>query len=97
MSRYRNTAVGKNDVSNIGKCFWLPFGTIPPPAPSPRMQEKARRQICRIHVLPDIGGQPLPRRVFICPRSRTVRQASRQATRQTNGQGSGPRSDTYMR
>lgn len=55
------------------------LGTRPPPAPSPRMQGKARHLICRIHAMPDIGGQPLPRRVFICPRPAGGRQASRRA------------------
>ena len=33
----------------------------PPPAPSPRHAEEGPSVIRRIHAMPDIGGQPLPR------------------------------------
>ncbi len=37
------------------------------PAPSPDMQGKALRFQIRIHTMPFIGGQPLPRRLLTCP------------------------------
>ena len=58
-------------------------GTGPPPAPSPPHAGEGPSSNRRIHAMPDIGGQPLPRRVSVIVQLSAPR--TRRAARQSRG------------
>ncbi len=49
--------------------------TKPSPAPSPRHAEEGPSVIRRIHAMPDLGGQPLPRSDPLIPKSALAQRA----------------------
>lgn len=53
----------------------ISLGNSRPPFLPPALQGKALRQV-RIHAVPFLGGQPLPRRLLTCPASAASRLGS---------------------
>lgn len=59
------------NVHTVASC-WL--GTGPHPLLPPDIQRQFLRFLCRIHTMPDVGGQPLPRWTFSSPARRCYAQ-----------------------